>query len=164
MEDLRISERLPHPLEQLTISECKQARDFVRRTHPDTVIDFRAISLEEPPKAQLQRFLDIEHSGSFQSSFPRPDRLARVSYDVVGSDKIPAFHETVVDVRNGVQISHEIIDSKHHAPLTMYAKSPFPLSLAVQCFKYCDFEHRESTVPISQFIIRVIRTFAQKSR
>jgi primary-amine oxidase len=121
MENLRFSERLPHPLEQLTISECNQARDFVRRTHPDTVIDFRTISLEEPPKAQLQKFLDIEHSGKLQSNTPRPDRLARVSYDVIGSDKIPTFHESVIDLRNGFRIGHEVIDSKHHAPLTMYA-------------------------------------------
>ena len=111
MKDLRVSEQLPHPLEQLTILECNQARDFVRRTHSDAVIDFRTISLEEPQKAQLQKFLDIEHSGSLRSDTPRPDRLARVSYDVIGSDKIPIFYETVVDVRNGIQIGHEIIDS-----------------------------------------------------
>jgi len=131
MENLRISEKLPHPLEQLTISECNQARDFVRHTHPDTVIDFRTISLEEPPKAQLQKFLDIEHSGSLQPNTTRPDRLARISYDVIGSDKIPVFHESVVDVRNGVQIGHEIIDSKHHAPLTLYVAFSFPLFFSV---------------------------------
>jgi primary-amine oxidase len=120
MDTLRLRDKTPHPLEQLTIAECNQARDFVRRSHKDAVIDFRTISLEEPPKAQLQKFLEIEHSGKLGSNTSRPDRLARVSYDVIGDDKIPQFHESIIDVRNGVEVSHEIIDAKHHAALTMY--------------------------------------------
>lgn len=120
MESLRQSERLPHPLEQLTISESKRARDVSRRAYKDAVIDFRTISLEEPPKAQLQKFLEIEHSGSLQPSTPRPDRLARVAYDVIGSDKIPVYHESLIDVRNGLEVGHEVIDAKHHhAALTL---------------------------------------------
>jgi len=119
MEHLRLSKRTPHPLEQLKISECNQARDLVLRAHREAVIDFRSISLEESPKAQLQAFLEIEHSGSLQSNTTRPDRLARVSYDVLGSDRVPVFHECVVDVSNSIEVSHEIIDAKQHAPLTM---------------------------------------------
>jgi primary-amine oxidase len=111
---------MPHPLAQLTINECNQARDFVRRTHKESVIDFRTISLDEPPKAQLQKFLEIEHGGNLNPKTPRPDRLARVTYDVIGSDKIPVFHESVIEVRSGTEVSHEIIDAKHHAPLTLY--------------------------------------------
>lgn len=110
-----------HPLEQLKISECNQARDVVRGMHREAVISFRTISLEEPPKAQLQKFLEIEHSGNLQPDTSRPGRLARVSYDVIGINKIPVFHESVVDVCNGIEVAHEIIDAKHHAPLTMYA-------------------------------------------
>ena len=125
MESLRLSERVPHPREQLTISESKRARDGSRRAHKDAVIDFRTISLEEPPKAQLQKFLEIEHSGNLQPSTPRPDRLARVAYDVIGSDKIPVYHESLIDVQNGVEVGHEVIDAKHHhAALSLYV---FPI-------------------------------------
>ena len=120
MESSRLSERIRHPLEQLTTSECKNARDLAVNLHNDAVIDFRTISLEEPPKAHLQRYLEVEHSGNLQPNTPRPDRLARVSYDVIGSDKIPVFHESVIDIRNEREVGHEIIDAKHHAPLTMY--------------------------------------------
>lgn len=120
METLRLSGKMPHPLEQLTIFECNEARDVVRRAHKEAVIDFRTISLEEPPKAHLQKFLEIEHSGNLQLSTPRPDRLARMSYDVIGSDKVPVFHESIIDIRNRIEVGHEIIDAKHHAPLTMY--------------------------------------------
>lgn len=123
MENLQLSEKLPHPLEQLTVSECNRARDLIRRTHKESVIDFRTISLEEPPKAHLQRFLEFEHSGNLRPNTPRPDRLARVSYDVIGSDRTPIFHESVIDVRNGIEIGNEIIDAKHQAPLTLYVSA-----------------------------------------
>ena len=120
MQSLRLSEKVPHPLEQLTIAESKQARDVVLRSHNLSVIDFRTISLEEPPKAQLQKFLEVEHSGNLHPSTPRPDRLARVTYDVIGGDKIAVYNESVIDVRNSVEVGHETIDAQHHAALTMY--------------------------------------------
>ena len=120
MESLRVAEKVPHPLEQLTLSESNRARDVIRRAHKDAVIDFRTISLEEPLKAQLQKFLEIEHGGSLGPSTLRPDRLARVAYDVIGNDKIPVYHESLIDIRNGIEVSHEVIDAEHHhASLTL---------------------------------------------
>ena len=116
----RASESPPHPLEQLTVSESHIARDVVLRAHEKSVIDFRTIALEEPPKAQLQQFLEIENSGNLQSTTSRPARVARVAYDVIGQDKIPTYHASLVDVGKEIELAHEVIDNKHHVSLTLY--------------------------------------------
>lgn len=116
----RVSNSSPHPLEQLNISESNIARDVVLRAHEKSVIDFRIIALEEPPKVQLQQFLDIENSSDLQSNTSRPNRIARVTYDVIGQDKIPTYHESLVDVGKEIEVAHEVIDTQHHVSLTLY--------------------------------------------
>ncbi|KAA8574817.1 hypothetical protein EYC84_004064 [Monilinia fructicola] len=75
---------------------------------------------EEPPKVELQKFLEIEHNGALNASTPYPKRVSRVSsYDVIGSNKIPQYHESLVDVEEGVEISREIVSTAHHASLTL---------------------------------------------
>lgn len=113
---------IPHPLEQLRLDEAARARDVVvrsRNSGPRVVIDFRQIALEEPPKLELQRFLEIEHTTGVNASTPRPPRLARVHYDVIGGDKIPRYHESVVDVNQAKELSYEAVSSTYHASLTM---------------------------------------------
>ena len=116
----RASVPSPHPLEQLSIIETQVARDVILQAYEKSVIDFRTISLEEPPKALLQKFLEIESSGKLLSTTPRPDRVARVAYDVIGQDRIPTYHESLIDVRKKVEVAHEIVDAKHHVSLTLY--------------------------------------------
>ncbi|RAL61795.1 hypothetical protein DID88_002858 [Monilinia fructigena] len=90
----------PHPLTQLSPEESQKARD---RNHP---------------KAELQKFLEIEHNGALNASTPYPKRASRVCYDVIGSNKIPQYHESLVDVEEGVEVSSEIVSTAHHASLT----------------------------------------------
>lgn len=108
-----------HPLQTLSADETKQARDIVISQHKDAVISFREIFLKEPEKVELTKFLDLEHSGSLSPTSPRPPRLAKCQYDVIGSDKIPYYHESIVDVENGTRVKHEIIGKEHHAALTL---------------------------------------------
>ena len=112
--------RRPHPLQQLTLDECARARQVVLRSCKTSLVDFRTISLEEPAKSQFQPFLQLEHKGLVEVDSPRPARLARVQYDVVGTDKIPVYRESVVDVEREVEVSNEIIDTAHHASLTLF--------------------------------------------
>jgi primary-amine oxidase len=108
-----------HPLAPLTIEEVHRARDVVLGQHTTSILDFRTISLEEPPKAELQPFLELEHAGKLTPPTPRPKRLARVNYDVIGRDKIAKYYETLVDVRNGVKVSDEVVEKPAHAALTL---------------------------------------------
>lgn len=110
---------MSHPLAILSEGETNLARDVVKATHPNTVIDFREIYLQEPPKAQLLEFLAVEHGGRLSPTTPRPPRLALCQYDVIGSDRIPQFHESVVDVVARSRIKHTVVGKQHHASLTL---------------------------------------------
>jgi primary-amine oxidase len=114
-----LNQRIPHPLEQLSVDECNVARDVILSTHGISVIDFRTITLEEPVKSQLQPFLELEAEGRTLKADSRPPRLARVAYDVVGENKIYAFYESVVDLGTRAVTVKELIDASHHAPLVL---------------------------------------------
>ena len=112
-------ELFPHPLAQLSITEANVARDVILQSHDKSVLDFRTISLEEPPKAQLQPFLDAEAAGTLTANSARPARLARVAYDVVRENKVFQFYESLVDLSTAKLVGQELIDPAHHAPLTL---------------------------------------------
>lgn len=108
-----------HPLAILSEAETNLARDVVKAAHPNTVIDFREIFLQEPPKAQLVEFLALEHAGRLSPTTARPPRLALCQYDVIGADRIPQFHESVVDVVSRSRVKHTVVGKQHHASLTL---------------------------------------------
>lgn len=108
-----------HPLRILSIEETAQARDIILTQHPKEVIVFREIFLQEPAKAELIKYLDLEHSGRLSPTSPRPARLAKCQYDVIGSDKIPYYHESTVDVENKTRVKHEIVGKQHQAALAL---------------------------------------------
>jgi primary-amine oxidase len=119
------SKSIPHPLEPLSIEESHRSRDIVLGAHKLSIIDFRSISLEEPPKTYLQPFLHLEHSGQLTATTQRPARVARVTYDVIGPDKIAKYFETLIDIRKGIVVSHEVVEKPAHAALTLYSQ-PLP--------------------------------------
>lgn len=55
----------PHPLKGLSVDEINRARQVIIDAHPNEVIDFREIFLQEPPKSQLIKFLE---AGTFNDS------------------------------------------------------------------------------------------------
>lgn len=109
----------PHPLDQLSLEETAVARNVVLKAHPNSVVQFREIFLQEPPKELLKKFLDAEHKGNGDADGPRPPREALCQYDVVGSSKFSKFHESVVDVVNKKETSQVIVSSQYHTSLTM---------------------------------------------
>ena len=67
-----------HPLSPLTASEIVTGAKLIRGLYPtQTKIHFKAITLEEPEKAQLVPYLDAEHNGR---PLPRIPRKAFVNY------------------------------------------------------------------------------------
>ncbi len=108
-----------HPLIPLSIEESHRVRDIVLGSHKSSIIDFRTISLEEPPKAELQPFLELENSGKLEASTPRPARLARANYDVIGRDKIAKYCESLIDVRSGRVVDQTVVEKPAHAALTL---------------------------------------------
>jgi primary-amine oxidase len=112
----------PHPFKTLNIEETRIARDVILAQHPDVVVDFREIFLQEPAKEQMKRYLDLEHASKpGQSPTSKlPPRLAKCQYDIIGSDKIPEYHESVVDVGLKKQVRYEVIGKEHQASLTLW--------------------------------------------
>ena len=109
----------PHPLDQLSLEETAVARDVVLQAHPNSVVQFREIFLQEPPKELLKNFLGSERKRNGDADVPRPPREALCQYDVVGPSRFSKFHESVVDIENKKATSEVIVSSQHHASLTM---------------------------------------------
>ena len=110
---------LPHPLSALSLEETNLARDIILKCHADAVLKFRLIWLFEPPKADVVKFLDSEHSGMLTDATPRPQRLAQLRYDKIDGKKQVEFHESIVDVHAKKCISDEVVSTKLQAGLIM---------------------------------------------
>ncbi|KAK8069443.1 hypothetical protein PG994_006059 [Apiospora phragmitis] len=111
----------PHPLSALSLEETNLARDIVKDSYSDVVIQFRQILLHEPPKSQVTAFLDLEHSGKVTEDTPRPSRLALATYDVIGGTKFPEYHESIIDLREKRRVCHEVVSSDtHHGSLAIH--------------------------------------------
>lgn len=67
-----------HPLGPLTATEIRQSSSLIKALWPSsTNIQFKAITLQEPNKAELVPFLDAEHAGK---QTPTIDRRSFVNY------------------------------------------------------------------------------------
>ncbi|MCJ1388004.1 hypothetical protein MMC18_000848 [Xylographa bjoerkii] len=100
-----------HPLSPLTSSEISAAAGFINGLYPaKTDLLFKAITLEEPAKAQLAPYLDAEHEGR---SVGRIDRKAFVNYYIRNTDK---FHEAVVNLTQRRVESHFRLGPNKHSP------------------------------------------------
>ncbi|KAF4548504.1 Copper amine oxidase-like protein 1 [Elsinoe fawcettii] len=109
----------PHPLSILSESETLSAKDILVSLYPQKVLSFREIFLQEPPKEELVAFLAAEHTGKDLSQLTRPARLAKCQYDVIGSDKIPVYEESVIDIEKKERVKHEVIGKEFHPSLTL---------------------------------------------
>lgn len=123
----------PHPLDILSVEETARARDVVANLHPNTVLSFRSIYLEEPPKGELIKFLAAENAGKDAA---RPRRTALVQYDVIGSDRIPQYHESIVDLDQDKRISLVVLDKSQHASLTLYVRALMEAIGCSQCHRW----------------------------
>lgn len=100
---------IPHPLQHLSKAETELAVKILRQQHPDEVIEFRQIALQEPPKTELLGFLDLEHAGKITDATARPHRVAHAQYDTIGGDRLPKHNEAVVDLSEGKRIEHKLM-------------------------------------------------------
>jgi primary-amine oxidase len=72
----------PHPLADLTAAEIVQARSLIQGLHPRTTLSFKAITLEEPEKNSMVKYLEAEHAGVRLSP---PPRIAYCAYYIRGT-------------------------------------------------------------------------------
>jgi Cu2+-containing amine oxidase len=112
----------PHPFKILNMEETLIARDTVLSLYKDSVVDFREIFLQEPEKELMKQYLELEHSAKPGQSLAskRPPRLAKCQYDVVGTDKVPEYHECLIDLEQRKRVRHEVVRKEFQASLTMW--------------------------------------------
>jgi primary-amine oxidase len=111
-----------HPFKTLSVEETRIARDVVLSLHSNAVVDFREIFLQEPEKEKMKQYLELERAsrpGQSPTS-KRPPRLAKCMYDVIGSDKIPEYNESIIDVELKKRVRHEVVGKESQASLTLW--------------------------------------------
>ena len=76
-----------HPFSPLTTSEITASAELVKGLYPNqTRLQFKAITLEEPEKAQVIPYLEAEHSGK---PLPKILRKAFVCYYIRNTVSLP---------------------------------------------------------------------------
>jgi primary-amine oxidase len=111
----------PHPLDQLSVAESEIARQVVLEARGRGVaLNFRSIALEEPPKDELVKYLELEHDGKVTLQTPRPVRMAKVSYDIVRGNRSHEYTESFIDVQSATELSRRVVGEAHQAALTTY--------------------------------------------
>ncbi|KAF2746947.1 hypothetical protein M011DRAFT_444704 [Sporormia fimetaria CBS 119925] len=100
-----------HPLAPLSASEITSVASIIKTSWPaHTDLHFKAITLEEPPKIEVLKYLEAEHGNK---SLPSINRKAFINYYIRNTNK---FHEAVVDLTTGRVDSNVLLGPFVHAP------------------------------------------------
>lgn len=100
-----------HPLAPINASEISNAVSLIRAQWPQGQdLHFKAITLQEPAKAEMVPYLEAESSGS---ALPTIQRRVFVTYYLRKTDK---FHEAVVNLSRQNVESHVRLGANMHAP------------------------------------------------
>ncbi|CAN9444012.1 unnamed protein product [Alternaria alternata] len=99
-----------HPLSALSASELRNAAAIIKASWPThTDLHFKVVTLQEPPKAEVLKYLEAEHSSK---PVPSISRKAFVNYYIRNTSK---FHEAVVDLTSGRVDSNILLGPFVHA-------------------------------------------------
>lgn len=78
-----------HPLSPLSASEITRSSQLVKALYPAKIdLQFKVVTLEEPPKSIVVPYLDAEHNGS---ALPSLERKAFVCYYIRNTVSEPAM-------------------------------------------------------------------------
>lgn len=88
-----IKPRLPHPLDPLSADEIAIAIAAVRKHHGECF--FNVVSLHEPRKAEMLKWLESVHSPASESL--RPARVANVVVIIQGGK----IYDGLIDIKSG---------------------------------------------------------------
>ncbi|KAI9816609.1 MAG: hypothetical protein M1827_001742 [Pycnora praestabilis] len=100
-----------HPLAPLTRPEITTSAQLIKDLFPpQTDLQFKAITLEEPEKAEVVLYITAEHEGQRTSSI---DRRSFVSYYIRNTDKL---HEAIVNLTQSQVESNVRLGPNIHSP------------------------------------------------
>ncbi|KAM0716242.1 hypothetical protein Q7P37_007687 [Cladosporium fusiforme] len=118
-----------HPFDPLTPDEISRAATIVRPHfgQQDPQINFRVITLQEPPKQQMIPYLDHEHHRTHEKA-KRPARRARVEVVVELPEEKNALFELLVDLD-----SEKVIAKQHHRGKHSYIDAAYMQQVEAAC-------------------------------
>ncbi|PRT53512.1 Copper amine oxidase 1 [Wickerhamiella sorbophila] len=125
-----------HPLDQLTVAECKKAVSLLRREHQGKSLHIKNVQAQEPPKKLMTRYLDALHSGP---PVAPPPRVAYCIYyvleDRVGEEMwLNLESESVVQRRTFPKGSHPPLDFNEILP---YGEKLLKEKPVIEALKKC---------------------------
>jgi primary-amine oxidase len=98
-----------------------QAASIVRQLFPGKCLNFRVITLKEPPKQDMIVFLEEEHLG--QKTSLRPLRTSRVEVIARGDSETTELIELLVDLDHAAVVKQEVLVGKHSYIDSAYMKA-----------------------------------------
>ena len=115
-----------HPFDPLSPDEISRAATIVRPHFGSQEPNFRVITLQEPPKNEMIRFLDSEHAG--RAADHAPMRCARVEVVIRLLEEENALFELLVDLN-----SNRIIAKQHQRGKHSYIDTTFMQQVEEAC-------------------------------
>lgn len=94
---------------------------MVRKLFQGKCLNFRVITLKEPPKLEMVAFLEKEHLGQIPVSHPL--RIAHVQVIVRGESRPNELTELLVDLNRDAVIHQEVLMGKHSFIDAAYMKA-----------------------------------------
>ncbi|KAF9871482.1 copper amine oxidase [Colletotrichum karsti] len=142
------SGRKPHPFDPLTPVEISYAAEITRKSSENEQIFFRAISLAEPPKNEMVEFLDGEHSGSQDLSYP--PRRARVQAYINKT-----LHELIVNLDTASISSKAPLEGRHS-----YIDTEYMAQVAAACLADSRIQREIETLKLPEGATVVVEPWA----
>src|SRR5436190_1286163 len=92
-----------HPLDPLSAEEISLASDLVKKAHMSKRVQFRYVTLLEPPKKDMMVYLDKEAAGE---KVEAPPRLAESAYSIFTNEAGWAYkvYEAILNLTTGEMV------------------------------------------------------------
>ncbi|KAJ4346227.1 hypothetical protein N0V95_005593 [Ascochyta clinopodiicola] len=130
-----------HPLDPLTPEEISKVAELVRPLFEGQGLNFRVITLKEPPKDELTTYLESEHRGDQPHANPR--RCARVEVLTKSDLNGTQLFELIVDLGSDSISTQQRIDGKHS-----YIDSAYMKEVEEACMSNADVKREISTLDL----------------
>ncbi|KAM5347546.1 hypothetical protein ACJ41O_007370 [Fusarium nematophilum] len=122
-----------HPFDPLNPSEISKAAAIVRPHFVGRNINFRVITLREPPKNEMTRFLEKEHGN--QPTGQPPPRCARVEVVLENKSGNHELFELLVDLDD-----ERVAAKQHHKGKHSYIDPEYMKKVEVACLADADVQ------------------------
>lgn len=143
-----------HPLDPLTPDEISRGASIVRPNFGrQDNLNFRVITLQEPPKALLAPFLDNERCG--KPSGQPPTRNARVEIVLSDDDHNHALFELLVDLDKNRVAAKQHVPGKHS-----YIDSGYMKQVEAACLANDEVQRQIATLDLPEGATVVVEPWA----